>query len=107
MIEYFTYVIDPGLQVQTYFIPIHSFPRSFIPSGGFPASVRQRRIALTDTPLPDTLIYTSPTVLQIPSSAFHTQYLLRKLVSSFLNRRKAFRKQPGRKDMGVYIRKSH
>ena len=27
MIEYFTYVIDSDLQVQTYFIPIHSFRR--------------------------------------------------------------------------------
>ena len=38
MIEYFTYVIDSDLQVQTYFIPIHSFipsfPRSFIPPEG-------------------------------------------------------------------------
>ena len=33
MIEYFTYVIDSGLQIQTYFIPIHSFNPSFLPEG--------------------------------------------------------------------------
>ena len=46
MIENFTYVIDSDLQVQTYFIPIHSFNPSFLHSV---------RIALPDTLLPDTL----------------------------------------------------
>ena len=32
MIEYFTYVIDSDLQVQAYFIPIHSFNPTFLHS---------------------------------------------------------------------------